>query len=221
MLPYLQNIGDYFAANYFDSNFTKEIRTKAGYDKETEEGHRKQVQALRQVYFKYREDHQRPVSRRRQDLIKHTHAWHEQLLAALDYDVRTTRYSYVDTKDDGVVPVRKIYRTADGSPQLFLMEMRSLIPRASDEQTEGLFEQSYNRQSWQQVFINLSVDQALTPSIVNKAISIIFQMDQKERPEYILLLAGKVAYLLHYEKWARGQLPPVRPRKTLRDRTGK
>lgn len=203
MLPYLQNIGDYFAANYFAGDFSKEIRSKAGYDKDTEEGHRKQIQALRKVYFSYREDHQRPGNRRRQDLIKHTHAWHDQLLTVLNYDVRTTSYSFVDTKDDGVVPVRKIYRAADGSPQLFLMEMRSLIPRNSEEQAEGLFEQSYNRQSWQQVF-TVPEDQGLTPSIVNKAISIIFQMDQKERPEYILLLAGKIAYLLHYEKWARG-----------------
>lgn len=204
MLPYLQNIGDYFAANYFDNDFSKEIRAKAGYDKETEELHRKRVQSLRKVYFNYREDYQRPAARRRQDLIKKTHVWHNQLLSALGYQVEDSKgYTFVDTKDDGVVPVRKIYRRADDSPQLFLMEMRSLVPLNGEEQTEGLFEQSYNRQSWKQVF-TVPQDQSLTPSIVNKAISIVFQMDQKERPEYILLLAGKIAYLLHYEKWARG-----------------
>jgi hypothetical protein len=204
MLPYLQNIGDYFAANYFDNAFSKEIRSKAGYDKETEELNRKRIQSLRKPYFNYREDHQRPATRRRQDLILRTHRWHNQLLAALGYQVESSKgYTFVDTKDDGVVPVRKIYRRADGSPQLFLMEMRSLVPLSGEEQAEGLFEQSYNRQSWKQVF-TVPQDQSLTPSIVNKAISIVFQMDQKERPEYILLLAGKIAYLLHYEKWARG-----------------
>ena len=129
MLPYLNNIGDYFAANYVAEGFAKEALDKAGYDKETQEGYRKDLLRLRKVYFDYRTDYQRAGNRRRKDLIKRTHEWHNALLSALGYDVRATPYEFVDTKRDGVVPIRKIYRGADGAPQLFLMEMRSELRR--------------------------------------------------------------------------------------------
>ena len=203
MLSFLTNTGDYFAANYFDNAFAKEVLSKAGYDKETQRGQRKTLAALKKAYYDYKLDYQRPGNRRRKDRIATTHAWHDRLLTALGYDVRTTPYTFVDTGERGVVPVRKVYHGADSTPQLFVMEMRSLIARDDDPEPEGLFEQQYHQGSWKRVFA-VPQEQALTPSIVNRAVSEIFLLDKDARPEYILLLAGSTAFLLHYAKWTRG-----------------
>ena len=203
MLSFLTNTGDYFAANYFDNAFAKKVLSKAGYDKETQRGQRKTLAALKRAYYDYKLDYQRPGNRRRKDRIATTHAWHDRLLTALDYDVRTTPYTFVDTGERGVVPVRKVYHGADGTPQLFVMEMRSLIARDDDPEPEGLFEQQYHQGSWKRVF-TVPQEQALTPSIVNRAVSEVFLLDKGARPEYILLLAGSTVFLLHYAKWTRG-----------------
>ena len=203
MLAFLTNTGDYFAANYFDNAFAKEVLSKSGYDKETQKGQRKTLAALKKAYYDYKLDYQRPGNRRRKDQIATTYNWHNKLLIALGYDVRTTDYTFVDTGERGVVPVRKVYHGADGTPQLFVMEMRSLIARDDDPEPEGLFEQQYHQASWKRVF-TVPQEQALTPSIVNRAVSEIFLLDKGARPEYILLLAGSTVFLLHYAKWTRG-----------------
>jgi hypothetical protein len=203
MITYLENIGEYFAANFFDNDFDKTVNTRSGYDKETREGHRKAMAALGKHYYDYKAAYQRPQNRRTKDQIVTTHRWHNRLLAALDYQMEGQRYTFVDTGDEGVVPVRQVYRSGDGSPQLFVMEMRSLLPREDQPEPEGLFEQRYTQDDWRGVF-SLADEQRLTPSVVNEAISKIFLLEEARRPEYILLLAGSAVFLLHYAKWSRG-----------------
>ena len=113
------------------------------------------------------------------------------------------------------MPVRhKLYR--GDKLHMMVMEMQSLI-KEGDEEPAGLFEQRYNieeeelqtkeqryhRAQWSRIF---KVDESLkiSPVIINKAISQLCLLDQKERPQYILLLAGNVVFLIDVEKWFRG-----------------
>jgi|AntRauTorckE5430_2_1112549.scaffolds.fasta_scaffold00115_5 hypothetical protein len=205
MLTYLENINDYFAGNYFSTNFAKEVKEKAGYDDDTRKAQGKKISALRKAYYEYRTNHQRPGNRRRKDQILETHRWHVKLLEALGYnDIAKSRYTFVNTlSTEGVVPVWKVLKGAANRPQLFVMEMRTLIPREDDTEPDGLFEQQYHRQSWDNIF-QMQEGDTLTPSIVNAAVSEVFLLDKQVRPEYILLLAGSTVFLLHYEKWSRG-----------------
>src|SRR5690606_23682462 len=61
----------------------------------------------------------------------------------------------------------------------------------------------YHRAQWSRVF---TVDESLkiSPVIINKAISQLCLLEQKERPQYILLLAGNIVFLIDVEKWFRG-----------------
>jgi len=128
-----------------------------------------------------------------------------------------------------VLPIRHTLYRGD-KPFLMIMEMRALI-KEGDEDPDGLFEQQYHseednyrkdqgngdtpsgkginppqkyhRSQWDNVF---KVPQGLTisPMIINKAVSLLFQLDQHRRPSYKLLCAGNVYFLLEMEKWERG-----------------
>ena len=56
---------------------------------------------------------------------------------------------------------------------------------------------------WSRVF-KISEELKISPVIINKAISELSLLDQKERPQYILLLAGNKVFLIEVEKWFRG-----------------
>lgn len=54
MSAFIDNIGDCFAANYFDNEFAKDILSKSGYDRETQDGYHKTFGGLKRPYYDYR-----------------------------------------------------------------------------------------------------------------------------------------------------------------------
>jgi len=202
MLRFLENIGDYFATNYFDEDFPAKVFDKSGYAAEDRKEFNKRISALKDRYYRYKqtllEERLRP-----KDRISLTHDFHTHLLNALGYPGGQAEYDdlfHLEQKE--VVPVRhRLYRGE--KPHLFVMEMQPMV-QVGDEEPEGLFEQVYRRAQWENVFRITEEDVHLTPSVVNDAISALFLIEQHRRPHYILLLAGNELYLLQYEKWFKG-----------------
>ncbi|MBT4338788.1 MAG: hypothetical protein HOD63_09370 [Bacteroidetes bacterium] len=72
-----------------------------------------------------------------------------------------------------------------------------------EEEEHESKEQRYHRVQWTRVF-QISEELKISPIIINKAISELSLLDQKERPQYIMLLAGNKVFLVEVEKWFRG-----------------
>lgn len=202
MIRFIENIGDFFATNYFNEDFAKEVLKKSGYDHEGLKSLNKQIASLKDKYYRYKqnllEGRLRTI-----DIITETHRFHTQLLKALDYEGDAKAYQELYLLNDNqVIPVRhQLYR--GDQPHLFIMEMKPLIA-IGEEEPDGLFDQKYLAEDWENVFQLEDDSLKITPDIINEAISEIFLLDQHRRPAYILLLAGNECYLLETEKWMRG-----------------
>lgn len=201
MLRFIQNIGDYFASNYFDEDFQKKVIAKSGYGTEEVKGFSKQIAALKDKYYRYKQQYLLGRMRTR-DRITITHRWHGDLLKALGYEAGQPYQNWCHLDNERVVPIRQLlYR--GNQPHLYIMEMQSMI--AVDEtEPDGIFDQVYESQQWENVFELPDDTVTLTPEIINEAISEVFLLKEEERPTYILLLAGNEIYVLHYEKWFKG-----------------
>ena len=215
MIKFIDNIGDFFSTNYFDEDFVKKVHAKSGYSAEDQKELQKRISPLKDKYFKYK---QLIIEGRlrTKDKIYETHQFHTQLLNALGFDGNHHQYNEpFHFSETEVLPVRhKLYR--GDKLHLMVMEMQPLI-KEGDEEPDGLFEQRYNiedeelqskeqkyhRAQWSRVF-KVKEDFKISPVIINKAISQLCLLDQKERPQYILLLAGNVVFLVDVEKWFRG-----------------
>lgn len=202
MIKFIENIGEYFASNYFDEDFPKKVRDKVGLRQEDLAGYNKQLTPLRETYYKFKNTWLE--LRRDKDRITETHHFHSELLNALGYQSDRPEYDHLYLLNDKEgIPIRhKLYR--GNQPHLFVMEMQAMI---GDEESDsaGIFDQRYHRSQWSDVF-RLEEDEeiTLTPSHINKAVSEIFMLEQRRRPTYILLLAAPHVYLLQYEKWYKG-----------------
>jgi hypothetical protein len=215
MIKFIDNIGDFFSTNYFDEDFVKKVHTKSGYSIEDQKELQKRISPLKDKYFKFKQSIIEGRLRTK-DKIFETHQFHTLLLNALGYDGSHHQYNEpFHFSETEVLPVRhKLYR--GDKLHMMIMEMQPLI-KEGDEEPAGLFEQRYNieeeelqtkeqryhRVQWSRIF---KVDDSLkiSPVIINKAISQLCLLDQKERPQYILLLAGNVVFLIDVEKWFRG-----------------
>ncbi|MFD1162055.1 Eco57I restriction-modification methylase domain-containing protein [Hwangdonia seohaensis] len=215
MIKFIDNIGDFFATNYFDEDFVKKVHTKSGFSNEDQKALQKRISPLKDKYFKYKQTIIEGRLRTK-DKIYETHQFHTLLLNALGYDGSNHQYNdpfhFSETE---VLPVRhKLYR--GDKLHMMVMEMQPLI-KEGDEEPDGLFEQRYNiddeelqskeqryhRAQWSRIF-KVQEDLKISPVIINKAISQLCLLDQKERPQYILLIAGNVVFLIDVEKWFRG-----------------
>lgn len=215
IIKFINNIGDFFSSNYFDEDFVKKVHLKSGYSVEDQKELQKRISPLKDKYFKFKQSIIEGRLRTK-DKIFETHQFHTLLLNALGYDGAHHQYNEpFHFSETEVLPVRhKLYRS--DKLHMMIMEMQPLI-KDGDDEPAGLFEQRYNieeeeiqskeqryhRLQWSRIF---KVDDSLkiSPVIINKAISQLCLLDQKERPQYILLLAGNVVFLIDVEKWFRG-----------------
>lgn len=215
MIKFIDNIGDFFSSNYFDEDFVKKVHDKSGYSFDDQKELQKRITPLKDKYYRYKQNIIEGRLRIK-DKIYETHQFHSQLLNALGYDGDHHQYNepfHFNEKE--VLPVRhKLYR--GDKLHLMIMEMQPLI-KEGDEEPDGLFEQRYNieeeeheskeqryhRVQWSRVF-KVSEELKISPVIINKAISELSLLDQKDRPQYIMLLAGNKIFLVEVEKWFRG-----------------
>lgn len=215
MIKFIDNIGDFFSSNYFDEDFVKKVHDKSGYSFDDQKELQKRISPLKDKYYRYKQNVIEGRLRVK-DKIFETHQFHSHLLNALGYDGDHHQYNEpFHFSEKEVLPVRhKLYR--GDKLHLLIMEMQPLI-KEGEEEPEGLFEQRYNveeeehetkeqryhRTQWSRVF-KISEDLKISPVIINKAISELSLLDQKDRPQYIMLLAGNKIFLVEVEKWFRG-----------------
>lgn len=216
MLKFIRNIGDYFSSNYFDEDFTTKVLSKTGYATDDYKDFNKRISPLKDRYYRFKQTYIEGRLRVK-DKIYECHQLHTLVLNALGYDGDHPLYDhqFYHLTDQDVIPVRHILYRGD-QPHLLIMEMQALI-REEDTEPDGLFEQQYNveddsarnaaqryhRSQWERVF-TVPEGVRISPAVINKAISEIFLIDIHQRPKYILLLAGNMAFLLEQEKWFRG-----------------
>ena len=214
MLKFIRNIGDYFSSNYFDEDFTTKVLSKTGYATDDYKDFNKRISPLKDRYYRFKQTYIEGRLRVK-DKIYECHQLHTLVLNALGYDGDHPLYDhqFYHLTDQDVIPVRHILYRGD-QPHLLIMEMQALI-REEDTEPDGLFEQQYNveddsarnaaqryhRSQWERVF-TVPEGVRISPAVINKAISEIFLIDIHQRPKYILLLAGNMAFLLEQEKWS-------------------
>lgn len=215
MIKFIDNIGDFFSSNYFDEDFLKKVHDKSGYSFDDQKELQKRISPLKDKYYKFKQNIIEGRLRTK-DKIFETHQFHTLVLNALGYDGAHHQYNDLfHFSDKEVLPVRhKLYR--GNKLHLLIMEMQPLI-KEGEEEPDGLFEQRYNideeefeskeqryhRIQWSRVF-QVPDELKISPVIINKAISQLSLLDQKERPQYIMLLAGNTVFLVEVEKWFRG-----------------
>ena len=218
MIHFIQNIGEYFASNYFDEDFSKKVIEKSGYSNEAIKEFNQKVNRLKPDYFKLKqtfvENHLRT-----KDKNNLSHRFHTRVLNVLGYDAEQTNYDDLfPLSERAVLPVRHILYRGE-QPHLMVMEMHAMIKTRDEEEPDGLFDQSYNvtengedqksttqkyhRSQWADIF-TVPEGISISPMVINKAVSELFLLPTYQRPRYILLCAGNVYFLLEAEKWFRG-----------------
>lgn len=216
MIRFIDNIGEYFASNYFDEDFSRKVQDKSGYDKDSIKDIDKRFNRVKDQYYALKKDFLDGRLRTKDEILQ-THNFHSKLLNVLGYDGHNNEYnSPFYLSETEVIPVRhRLYR--GDRPQLFILEMQAQIKTGEDE-PDGLFEQRYHseevgeveikqqryhRSQWKDVF-TIPEGIKLSPSIINEVISKLFLLEENQRPKFILLLAANKIYLMEGEKWFRG-----------------
>jgi len=216
MIKFIDNTGDFFSTNYFDEDFVNKVHSKSGYSSDDIKELQKRITPLKDKYFRYKQTLLEGFKRVK-DKVYETHTFHTFLLNALGYDGNHPQYDEMfHFNEEEVIPVRhKLYR--GDKLHMMIMEMQSLV-KEGDEEPDGLFEQSYNveneqnqyaaeqryhRSQWDRVF-KVPPGLRISPVVINKAISQLCLLEPKERPQYILMLAGNIVFLIEAEKWFRG-----------------
>lgn len=216
MYRFIQNTGEYFPSNYLDEDFADKVFSRSGYPRDRVRELGRGIVALRDRLLRLKESFLSGRLRIR-DQVRETHHFHTELLRALGYPEDPDPYARLfHLSEEEVLPVRMTLRRGEET-QLMVMEMQALF-RQGDEEPDGLFEQRYHteeeegpgasaqryhRSQWGDVF-TLPEGQRISPVIINKAVSRLFLLDPRDRPRYILLLAGNMVYLLEQESWFRG-----------------
>lgn len=207
---FINNIGEFFSTGYFTEDFIKKVQSQSRLSSEEMRQINGRFAGLRERYFSYKGkiiEGKLSTKYRIQD----THNFNTILLKALGYDVGDgyDRWLYLD--DHNVIPVRHIFNHG-GQREMIIMEMQPMLaidgnaPDGLFEQhydsAEGMDSQRYDYRQWSET-IKLSIpeDCKISPAVINEAITAIFYLPEKERPRYILMMAGNKVYLLDREKW--------------------
>jgi hypothetical protein len=209
MIRFIENIGDYYSQHFFTDDFHKKVFDKAGYitQKKDSDGNKTanhlteinaRISPLREKYFRFKNDLLN--IQREKDKVKRTSDFHRDVLETLGYINGTPEYSHpVFINDTEVIPVRYNY-TKGGKPYLFIMEMKAIV-HEGDKEPMGIYEQTWDRGEWKEVFPPTWGDIILKPDVIKEALSELFLLPEDERPTYVIMLAGAKIFLIHYEKW--------------------
>ena len=217
MWKFLQNVGEYFSSNYFDEDFAKKVQAKSGYDSDAVKDIQQRINGLKEPYYQFKQALLDDRLRIR-DRVNAGHRYHTRVLNALGYEAERTSYGELFPLDDThALPVRHILHRGT-QVHLMILEMHPMVRLSDDDEPDGLFEQryaaneegqgpikeqKYHRQHWKDIF-EVPEGVALSPAIINKAVSELFLLEEERRPRFILLCAGNKYFLLEQEKWFRG-----------------
>lgn len=183
---FIENVNDFFSTGYFTEDFQKKVFDKSGYSADGIKELCSRFSALRQQYNRHKSDITSRYAREK-DKVNFTHEFNSKILECLGYYGTNAENPAVvlslplgenaTAKD---FPVRIVRSKTDGSPQLYVMDIPSLIT-ADNEAEIG--------------FADLDLDRMVTH---------IFSLPEHEHPQYILLLSGNKVFFMDAGKWERG-----------------
>lgn len=186
---FIDNINDFFSTGYFTEDFQKKVFVKSGYSQEGIKELCTRFSALRQQYNRYK---QAVTSRyaREKDKERETFDFNSKLLECLGYYKATVKEQPaailpLPIGENGAqqdVPVRIVCCRTDGSPQLYVMDIPTLVSASDDTDAET-------------GFAELGLDR-----LVNH----IFSLPEQEHPRYILMSSGNMVFFMDADKWERG-----------------
>lgn len=186
---FIDNINDFFSTGYFTEDFQKKVFDKSGYSQEGIKELCTRFSALRQQYSRYK---QAVTSRyaREKDKERETFDFNSKLLECLGYYKATvkeqpTAILSLPIGENGAqqdVPVRIVCNRTDGSPQLYVMDIPTLVSASDDTDAET-------------GFAELGLDRLVTH---------IFSLPEQEHPRYILMSSGNMVFFMDADKWERG-----------------
>lgn len=186
---FIDNINDFFSTGYFTEDFQKKVFDKSGYSQEGIKELCTRFSALRQQYNRYK---QAVTSRyaREKDKERETFDFNSKLLECLGYYKATVKEQpaailSLPIGENGAqqdVPVRIVCNRTDGSPQLYVMDIHTLVSASEDTDAET-------------GFAELGLDRLVTH---------IFSLPEQEHPRYILMSSGNMVFFMDADKWERG-----------------
>lgn len=183
---FIENVNDFFSTGYFTEDFPKKVFDKSGYSADGIKELSSRFSALRQQYNRHKSDITSRYAREK-DKIQFTHQFNSKILECLGYYGSTAENPAIVLSlplgENGTVkefPVRIVRSKTDGSPQLYVMDIPTLIT-ADNEAEIG--------------FADLDLDRMVTH---------IFSLPEHEHPQYILLLSGNKVFFMDAGKWERG-----------------
>lgn len=183
---FIENVNDFFSTGYFTEDFQKKVFDKSGYSADGIKELCSRFSALRQQYNRHKSDITSRYAREK-DKIQFTHEFNSKILECLGYygtnaENPATVLS-LPLGENGTAKefsVRIVRSKTDGSPQLYVMDIPTLI--TADNETEiG--------------FADLDLDRMVTH---------IFSLPEHDHPQYILLLSGNKVFFMDAGKWERG-----------------
>lgn len=186
---FIDNINDFFSTGYFTEDFQKKVFDKSGYSQEGIKELCTRFSALRQQYNRYK---QAVTSRyaREKDKERETFDFNSKLLECLGYYKATVKEQpaailSLPIGENGAqqdVSVRIVCNRTDGSPQLYVMDIPTLVSASDDTDAET-------------GFAELGLDRLVTH---------IFSLPEQEHPRYILMSSGNMVFFMDADKWERG-----------------
>ena len=183
---FIENVNDFFSTGYFTEDFQKKVFDKSGYSADGIRELCSRFSALRQQYNRHKADITSRYAREK-DKIQFTHEFNSKILECLGYYGTTAENPAtvlsLPLGENGAAkefPVRIVRSKTDGSPQLYVMDIPTLIT-ADNEAEIG--------------FADLDLDRMVTH---------IFSLPEHEHPQYILLLSGNKVFFMDAGKWERG-----------------
>lgn len=183
---FIENVNDFFSTGYFTEDFQKKVFDKSGYSADGIRELCSRFTALRQQYNRHKANITSRYAREK-DKNQFTHEFNSKILECLGYYGTTAENPAtvlsLPLGENGTAkefPVRIVRSKTDGSPQLYVMDIPTLIT-ADNEADIG--------------FADLDLDRMVTH---------IFSLPEHEHPQYVLLLSGNKVFFMDAGKWERG-----------------
>lgn len=228
MYRFIQNIGDFFTPGYYTEDFASKVIQLSGYDNEAIKEFNSRFPRLKAEYF----DFKSKVKDRRlhsRYIIKETHDFNTRIMEKLGYDTTPAYADWIYVDDSSVIPARSILRNGSQT-RLVILEMQAMIKANEDDVPAGLFEQKYDDteinetdvvrgkikeqkvkeqkylySQWSGVISKeLPEGCKIDPSKINDCVTAIFGLSPEQRPQYVVIFAGNMIFVMEQDKWDHG-----------------
>lgn len=216
MYKFIDNIGDFFTPGYYTEDFIQKVIALSGYDNEAIKEFNKRFTSLKGDYFATKSKIKEQRLHRKY-VIRETHDLNTKVMAALGYDTTPAYANWIYVDNESVIPARSILYNGSQA-RLVVLEMQAMIKKNEDDVPAGLFEQQYNDipektvqeqkyvySQWAGV-INKGLPEGckISPTKINDCVTAIFQLPKEQRPQYIVIFAGNIVFLMEQDKWDHG-----------------